>query len=243
MLEENLVYVADTFNHRIQVLALTIDLDGDGMEDFYEKSNGLNPDSAADANADADGDGVTNIGESRIGTNPQVADTDGDGESDLAEVNKGSTPLDPEFDILRLTTLTRLPAGMQVTFTGQAGQTYRVQYTDTLPTPDTSWLDLPSAGNPVVARPTACSPCWTMRPSEPPATIARSVTFPKERCCCPRAVRRECRPAAGAPRPIRQNFPCFASAASLRKASSKQGNRFKTIQYQRFPKRHLSRNP
>ncbi len=37
------------------------DADADGMPDDYEKANGLNPTSAADAAADPDGDGYTNI--------------------------------------------------------------------------------------------------------------------------------------------------------------------------------------
>ncbi len=46
------------------------DSDGDGMDDAWETSYGLNPLSASDANSDVDGDGWTNLQEYRAGTNP-----------------------------------------------------------------------------------------------------------------------------------------------------------------------------
>lgn len=46
------------------------DNDGDGMPDSWELANQLNPESGADATADADGDGVTNLAEYLGGTNP-----------------------------------------------------------------------------------------------------------------------------------------------------------------------------
>lgn len=67
----NVLYVADTYNSRIIRLRLTLDADGDGMDDVWEVLHGLDP-TVNDALADADGDGVSNIGEYRAGTDPQV---------------------------------------------------------------------------------------------------------------------------------------------------------------------------
>jgi len=52
------------------------DTDGDGLNDGYERANGLNPFDASDRNADPDGDGFTNFEEFEFGTDPQVADPD-----------------------------------------------------------------------------------------------------------------------------------------------------------------------
>ena len=54
------------------------DRDGDGMPNTYEVANGLNPDSADDANRDADTDGLSNRREYDTGTDPHNPDTDGD---------------------------------------------------------------------------------------------------------------------------------------------------------------------
>jgi hypothetical protein len=40
-----------------------LDSDGDGMPDYWEQSQGLNPHSAADGSLDRDGDGYTNVEE------------------------------------------------------------------------------------------------------------------------------------------------------------------------------------
>jgi hypothetical protein len=80
---------------------LGADTDGDTMPDVYELNNGLNANSAADANTDLDSDGSSNLQEFRLGTNPQVADSDGDGLKDGVESNTGfwisatSTGTDP----------------------------------------------------------------------------------------------------------------------------------------------------
>ncbi len=54
--------------------ATDLDDDNDGMPDVWELNNSLNPNSAADASADADNDGKTNLQEYTDGTDPQVAD-------------------------------------------------------------------------------------------------------------------------------------------------------------------------
>lgn len=70
---------------------LFTDADGDGMDDAWEVSKGLNP-AVNDRNSDLDGDGVKNIDEYLRGTNPSLADTDGDGLSDGVEIYLGSNP-------------------------------------------------------------------------------------------------------------------------------------------------------
>jgi len=80
------VVVANGDNGRLERFGDSADLpacpgdrDCDGLPDDWEERNGLDPDNAADALADADGDGLTNKQEYKLGTNPRSADTDGDG--------------------------------------------------------------------------------------------------------------------------------------------------------------------
>ena len=56
------------------------------MPDKWEIDNGLNPTNRADAAQDVDNDGLTNLQESRVGTNPKKGDTDGDGYRDDFEI-------------------------------------------------------------------------------------------------------------------------------------------------------------
>lgn len=57
------------------------DSDGDGMDDAWETTNGLNPNVASDAAADRDGDGVSNLAEYLLGTNPNGTKQDDAGNS------------------------------------------------------------------------------------------------------------------------------------------------------------------
>ncbi len=59
------------------------DSDNDGVIDAFD----INPN---DPNSDSDGDGVTDIEESRNGTNPLDSDSDGDGISDLTDTDNSS---------------------------------------------------------------------------------------------------------------------------------------------------------
>ncbi len=136
----NLLFVADTYNHRIQVLKVDLDYDADGMEDSWENRCGLNPKDDGDALIDSDGDGVFNIGEYRITTYPQNPDTDGDAMSDGDEVHRGYDPLDPEWDNLRVT---RFAPGFLMSYVVESGKRYKVQSRIDLQVGD--WVDEPQS--------------------------------------------------------------------------------------------------
>ncbi|MBW2981363.1 carboxypeptidase regulatory-like domain-containing protein [Candidatus Woesearchaeota archaeon] len=70
------------------------DTDGDGMDDKWEKQNGLDHQDPTDADKDNDNDGLTNIEEYNEGTDPNNEDSDGDDHSDKKEVEEGFDPLD-----------------------------------------------------------------------------------------------------------------------------------------------------
>lgn len=95
--ETNGSWADDAYSTALAVLALAFprDTDADGMSDEFETNNGLDPDDPGDAGEDLDSDGLTNLEESRLGTNPDKTDTDGDGVDDQAEVAGGSDPTDP----------------------------------------------------------------------------------------------------------------------------------------------------
>ena len=67
------------------VAPLNKDTDGDGLPDWWEMANGLDPYDGTGVNGsagDSDNDGLSNLAEYLAGTNPHVWDTDGDGLSD-----------------------------------------------------------------------------------------------------------------------------------------------------------------
>lgn len=68
---EEAVGVSDAFSFDMRWLSL--DSDGDGMPDVYEREHGLDPE-RDDADEDLDGDGSTNLEEYAAGTDPAVYD-------------------------------------------------------------------------------------------------------------------------------------------------------------------------
>ncbi|MCC7197648.1 S-layer homology domain-containing protein, partial [Candidatus Peregrinibacteria bacterium] len=76
----------------------SIDDDGDGMPNYWERLHGLNPYDPSDANLDPDGDGLTNLEEYKHGTDPNDADTDNGGVKDGEEVKKATNPRNNPLD-------------------------------------------------------------------------------------------------------------------------------------------------
>jgi hypothetical protein len=74
----------------LSALSSSTDVDNDGMDDAWERQNGLAV-GTNDAAGDPDSDSLTNLQEFDADTNPKVADTDGDGLTDGAEVNQYHT--------------------------------------------------------------------------------------------------------------------------------------------------------
>ena len=77
------------------------DEDGDGIPDWYEDNNGLDPANPTDSTQDSDGDGFTDLEEYHAGTDPNdpnnnPEDTDGDGLPDYWEEQYNLDPEDPD---------------------------------------------------------------------------------------------------------------------------------------------------
>lgn len=73
-----------------------LDPDGDGLPNWYEANNGLNP--FVPNLGDTDRDGLKDTAEYVIGTNPNNPDTDGDGLDDGDEIDLGTNPLNIDTD-------------------------------------------------------------------------------------------------------------------------------------------------
>ena len=76
-----------------------VDSDGDGMPDWWESENGLDPNDPSDAAVDSDGDLLANLAEYENGFNPAVVDstvdTDADGMVDWWETQHNLNPGNP----------------------------------------------------------------------------------------------------------------------------------------------------
>lgn len=73
---------------------VSVDSDADGLSDYFELVNSLNPKNDQDASQDKDSDGLTNLQEYNLGLNINLEDTDGDGFTDKEEVDAGTNPID-----------------------------------------------------------------------------------------------------------------------------------------------------
>jgi parallel beta-helix repeat protein len=79
-----------------------VDHDGDGLPDFWEIENGLDPydDGAINqdngSNGDPDSDSANNMTEYLADSNPLNNDTDGDGRDDFQEILEGTNPKHPD---------------------------------------------------------------------------------------------------------------------------------------------------
>jgi parallel beta helix pectate lyase-like protein len=71
------------------------DTDDDTMDDYWEVTYGLNPNSASDTATDLDNDGFTNLDEFDSGTDPSDTDTDDDGMNDGWEFTYMADGFDP----------------------------------------------------------------------------------------------------------------------------------------------------
>ena len=106
----------------------TRDSDGDGLPDWWESANGLNPSSASGvngANGDPDGDGQGNLNEFIAGTNPHNAS-----------------------DYLRINSLFAGGGAVSITFFAVGGHTYSVLYRNDLT--GSAWqklIDAPASAN------------------------------------------------------------------------------------------------
>lgn len=73
-------------------LVVQTDTDGDGIDDPWEVTHGLDPLDPRDAQQDADADGATAVEEFAVGAVPTAADSDDDGSWDGIELAAGTDP-------------------------------------------------------------------------------------------------------------------------------------------------------
>ena len=75
----------------LTAINLSGDADNDGMPDWWEKANGLDPQDPSDASDDSDSDTLSNLDEFNYQTDPNLSDSDDDGLDDAEEVNTYGT--------------------------------------------------------------------------------------------------------------------------------------------------------
>ena len=118
------VFVSNSYGFAIsnnaQLNVTYTDTDADGIQNYWETANGMNPNSAADASLDTDGDGYTNLQEFLAGTNPNNANSKF--AVTIATANSGP--------------------GYTLTFIAMPYKSYTIQYKDSLTA--ASWTTLQS---------------------------------------------------------------------------------------------------
>ena len=81
---------------------LSVDADGNGIPDWWERLHGIfdpdPPGGVPDPARDSDGDGLSDAREYALGTNPVSGDTDEDDLPDAEEVAQGTDPRNPDTD-------------------------------------------------------------------------------------------------------------------------------------------------
>jgi len=85
--------VPGTGDNETEIPGDSTDSDGDGIPDWWEEENGLDPNDPTDARDDNDNDGSYNIEEYENDTDPNNPDTDGDGIYDGGEETSNTDPL------------------------------------------------------------------------------------------------------------------------------------------------------
>jgi len=95
-----------------------VDMDEDGMHNWWELLYGLDPLDPSDAALDSDLDNLTNLTEFQYRTNPRARDTDGGGVWDDMEIKLNKNPLDPTDDYTPITN--KPPPGEQFDPRGDA---------------------------------------------------------------------------------------------------------------------------
>ena len=129
---------------------LATDTDGDGMPDWWERSQGLNP-NAADAAADPDGDGLTNLQEYLIGRNPHTADAGVAGQLLVATPASMNVFLNPLTTTTRTVTLVNISNAtvnywLDNSSAAGAGANYRWADSDMPGGPTYVWNDISLSG-------------------------------------------------------------------------------------------------
>ncbi|MFW5871154.1 MAG: S8 family serine peptidase [Verrucomicrobiota bacterium] len=127
----NQLYVADTYNDRVQLFNVTIDADGDGMNDYREQAAGLSWTNPSDGALDSDGDGLANAAELYFGTNPFKIDSNNDGQNDGATFGSlgGVIPAVLPADKVEMKPHAE---GMIVMWQVESGKRYSVEYCQSL---------------------------------------------------------------------------------------------------------------
>jgi hypothetical protein len=137
-----------TFNEQTRNYSLSSvaasDTDNDGMNDEWERENGLSPRNSLDAWDDDDGDGLTNGKECELNGSPDSVDSDGDGAGDFDEAIAG-TALNDAGEHFSAASICS-PTNLTLSWPGSTGRVYDV-YRATGPLSAPAWQPVPGCTN------------------------------------------------------------------------------------------------